>query len=107
MLRSPSLPKMRLTLFFRGLARLASGDAPGSKADFVAARAINPKIDAQFADYGLIAPKGETAAPTQRHSRARTTNLISKTGPISKRSRCGSICRVHQFECGVDVFQGP
>jgi len=57
-------PKSPTTLFFRGLARIASGDEAGGTADIKAARAIRPMIDAQFADYGLIAPKpAPKAAP--------------------------------------------
>jgi len=57
------MPKMSSALFIRGLARQASGDAAGSKADIAAARAISPRIDQYYAYFGLVAPKPETAAP--------------------------------------------
>jgi hypothetical protein len=57
------IPKLSQALFIRGLARQASGDAAGSKADIAAARAISPRIDQYYAYYGLVAPKPETAAP--------------------------------------------
>ena len=57
-------PKDSYALFFRGLARIASGDDAGN-ADITAARVLVPGIDARFADYGLIAPKGEKPIPAQ------------------------------------------
>ncbi len=58
-------PKMASALFVRGLARSAGGDAAGGAADITAARAIYPKIDDRYADYGLTAPRAERPAPVQ------------------------------------------
>ena len=58
-------PKMPSALFVRGLARLASGDDTGGKADIAAARAISPKIDDRYSDYGLTAPKAEASTPVR------------------------------------------
>ncbi len=58
-------PKMPTTLFFRGLARLATGDQSGGAADVAASRAIRPQIDSLFADYGLTAPGAPKTIPAQ------------------------------------------
>jgi len=58
-------PKAPSTLFVRGLARLASGDVAGAKADLAAARAIRPTIDEFYANYGLAAPGVPAATPAQ------------------------------------------
>ena len=52
-------------LFIRGLARLASGDAPGGRNDIAAARKVQPHIDRYYAPYGLTAP-ADTGQPTDR-----------------------------------------
>jgi tetratricopeptide (TPR) repeat protein len=46
-------PTMPTSLFGRGLAKTRSGKAKEGKVDLDAARKINPKIDEEFADYGL------------------------------------------------------
>jgi predicted aspartyl protease/tetratricopeptide (TPR) repeat protein len=56
-------PKLATSLYFRGLAHLASGDAAAGKADIAAARAIQPAIDTRFAPYGLAAPGGSALPP--------------------------------------------
>jgi tetratricopeptide (TPR) repeat protein len=46
-------PNQASSLFGRGIAKLRKGMADDGEADLAAARAIDPKIDAQFADYGV------------------------------------------------------
>jgi tetratricopeptide (TPR) repeat protein/transglutaminase-like putative cysteine protease len=46
-------PREAASLFGRGLARLGSGHAAEGRADLDAARAIDARIDGQFAGYGL------------------------------------------------------
>ena len=46
-------PKLASALYGRGLAKLKKGDASGGNADIAAAGAIEAKIDAQFAHYGV------------------------------------------------------
>jgi lipoprotein NlpI len=43
-------------LYIRGLAKLHNGDAAGGAADIAAARAINPKVGGEFANYGIPEP---------------------------------------------------
>ncbi len=45
-------PRMAGGLFGRGLAKIRSGNAKDGNADLAAARAINSRIDEEFADYG-------------------------------------------------------
>ena len=52
-------PKQAESLFVRGLARHASGDDAGGKADILAARAIKASIDRKYALYGILAPKSD------------------------------------------------
>jgi len=47
-------PKLSSSLFGRELARRRKGAVADSQADLVAARAADPKIDSQFAVYGLL-----------------------------------------------------
>lgn len=57
-------PRLAAALFVRGLARTASGDKAGGHADLAAARAIQPRIDARYKPYGLVAPDpGPDVAP--------------------------------------------
>jgi tetratricopeptide (TPR) repeat protein len=58
-------PKLAPSLFFRGLARIATGDGVGGRADIADARAIRPTIDQQFADYGLVGPIVTANPPAQ------------------------------------------
>jgi tetratricopeptide (TPR) repeat protein len=46
-------PREAASLFGRGLARLGSGHAAEGRADLDAARAIDARIDGEFAAYGL------------------------------------------------------
>lgn len=50
-------PKSAGFLFVRGLARLGKHDDTAAATDFAEARKLNPKIDALYAEYGLIAPR--------------------------------------------------
>jgi tetratricopeptide (TPR) repeat protein/predicted aspartyl protease len=58
-------PKMATSLYFRGLANIASGNATAGSADIAAARALQPAVDARLAPYGLAAPKTASAQPSQ------------------------------------------
>lgn len=62
------LPRLPAALFVRGLARLASGDSVGGKADLAAAREIQPAIDRRYAAYGLVDPAGSKAPAVQDES---------------------------------------
>jgi tetratricopeptide (TPR) repeat protein len=53
------------SLFGRGLARLNSGKTDEGRVDLAAARAADPRIDAQFARYGVRAPPGEYPKATR------------------------------------------
>jgi tetratricopeptide (TPR) repeat protein len=46
-------PKLASSLYMRGIARLNSGDATGGNADIAAAKAIDPRISATYANYGV------------------------------------------------------
>lgn len=46
-------PEQSSSLFGRGIAKLRKGATGAGKADLAAARAIDPKIDTEFADYGM------------------------------------------------------
>jgi tetratricopeptide (TPR) repeat protein len=46
-------PKMAGSLFGRALVKLRKGADADGQADLAAARAIDPKVDTQYADYGL------------------------------------------------------
>jgi tetratricopeptide (TPR) repeat protein len=46
-------PKVASSLFGRGLVKLRKGATADGQADLAAARAIDAKIDAEYADYGL------------------------------------------------------
>jgi tetratricopeptide (TPR) repeat protein len=49
-------PGQATSLFGRGLARLKAGETALGAADLAAARGADPRIDAEFARYGLAAP---------------------------------------------------
>ena len=49
------LPRSAWSRYGLGLAEIRSGDVAAGKADLVAARAVDPKIDAELAKYGLTA----------------------------------------------------
>jgi tetratricopeptide (TPR) repeat protein len=49
-------PSRASSLFGRGLAKLATGQAGEGRADLADARAADPKIDAEFARYGVRPP---------------------------------------------------
>jgi len=46
-------PKVANSLYGRGLVKLRKGEASDGQVDLAAARAIDPKIDSEYADYGL------------------------------------------------------
>jgi tetratricopeptide (TPR) repeat protein/transglutaminase-like putative cysteine protease len=46
-------PRQAASLFGRAVARLRNGDAKGAQDDLAAARAADPKVEAEFAKYGV------------------------------------------------------
>ncbi|MFN3858534.1 MAG: DUF3857 domain-containing protein [Caulobacter sp.] len=50
-------PDEPMSLFGRGLARIGAGDKAGGEADLAAARKLDPKVDEDFAEFGLKAPQ--------------------------------------------------
>ena len=49
-------PDEPMSLFGRGLARIGAGDKVGGEADLAAARKLDPKVDEDFAGFGIKAP---------------------------------------------------
>lgn len=49
-------PRQGASLYGRGLVRLRKGMTVEGAADLAAARAVDPRVDRQFADYGLTPP---------------------------------------------------
>jgi tetratricopeptide (TPR) repeat protein len=47
-------PKLAVSLYGRGLAKLKKGDASGGNADIAAAKAIRGDIADEFARYGVL-----------------------------------------------------
>ncbi|KQY29749.1 hypothetical protein ASD38_10520 [Caulobacter sp. Root487D2Y] len=56
-------PGQGASLYGRALTRLRKGMAVEGAADLAEARAVDPKLDQQFADYGLAAPAGGVSRP--------------------------------------------
>lgn len=59
------MPNLATSLYFRGLARIGSGDSVQGNADIAAARAQQADIDQRFEAYDLAAPKTAGSAPAQ------------------------------------------